>query len=246
MAFLLGVVVGSFLNVVITRLPRNKSLVTPASHCPVCGSPIRWHDNIPILSFLWLRGRCRGCRARISWRYPAVEAVTAWLFWLAAWRIGWQVELILVWLFLSALVAITGIDLEHQLIPDRITLPGIVLGFLANLLTHQVSWTDSLIGIFVGGATFFVIILVSGGGMGGGDMKLGAMIGAFLGWRLTVLTIFFAVFLGGAIATGLLLTGVRRRKDPVPFGPFLALGSVVNLFWGDTILLWYLRSFTHS
>lgn len=235
--------VGSFLNVVITRLPRKESLVSPPSRCPACGVPIRWYDNIPILSFLWLRGRCRSCRAAIAWHYPVVEAVTAGLFGLGAWRIGGQIELIAAWLFLSALIAITAIDLEHQLIPDRISLPGVLFGLLANLLTGRVSLPESIGGILLGGGTFFVIILVSRGGMGGGDMKLGAMIGAFLGWKLTILTIFFAVFLGGAIAAGLLLTGVRGRKDPVPFGPFLAAASVVSLFWGGEILLWYLRGF---
>lgn len=241
--FLLGAAVGSFLNVVITRLPRNESLVIPASYCRHCGAPIRWQDNIPILSFLLLRGRCRACRAPIAWQYPAVEAVTAGLFWLAVWRIGWRIELIPAWLFLSALIAITAIDLKHQIIPDRITLPGILFGFLANLLTGKLSLMDAGLGALLGGGIFFLIILVSGGGMGGGDMKLGAMIGAFLGWKLALLTIFFAVFVGGVIGTGLLLAGVRGRKDPIPFGPFLALGSIAALLGGDEILRWYLRGF---
>lgn len=242
-AFLLGAAVGSFLNVVIVRLPKRESLVIPASHCRHCGAPIRWFDNVPILSFLALRGRCRACRVSIAWRYPVVEAATAGLFSLAAWRIGARIELLPALLFLCALVVITAIDLEHQLIPDRITLPGILFGLVANLLTARVSLVDSGIGILIGGGIFFLVILLSGGGMGGGDMKLGAMIGAFLGWKLALLTIFFAVFVGGAIATALLLAGVKGRKDPVPFGPFLALGAVVNLFWGAEILRWYLRGF---
>ncbi len=244
-ALLLGAVVGSFLNVVTARLPRRESLLTPPSQCPACRSPIRWHDNIPILSFLWLKGRCRECRASIPWRYPLVEAVTAGLFWLAVWRIGVQIDLVPALAFLSALVAITAIDLDHQVIPDRITLPGIPLGLLANLLTKKLSLWDSVVGILAGGGIFFVIILVSRGGMGGGDMKLGAMIGAYLGWKLTILTIFLAVFVGGAIAVWLLLMRARGRKDPVPFGPFLALGSAASLFWGEEILSWYLRGFTN-
>jgi leader peptidase (prepilin peptidase)/N-methyltransferase len=244
-ALLLGAVVGSFLNVVTARLPRRESLLTPPSQCPACRSPIRWHDNIPILSFLWLKGRCRECRASIPWRYPLVEAVTAGLFWLAVWRIGVQIDLVPALAFLSALVAITAIDLDHQVIPDRITLPGIPLGLLANLLTKKLSLWDSVVGILAGGGIFFVIILVSRGGMGGGDMKLGAMIGAYLGWKLTILTIFLAVFVGGAIAVWLLLMRARGRKDPVPFGPFLALGSAASLFWGKEILSWYLRGFTN-
>jgi len=242
-ALLVGAAVGSFLNVVATRLPRGESIITPRSRCPSCRSPIRWHDNIPILSFLWLKGRCRDCRAPIARRYPIVEAVTVGLFWLAVWRIGLRIDLIPALAFLSALVAITAIDLEHHLIPDRITLPGIPLGLLANLLTTKGSVWDSVVGILVGGGIFFVVILLSRGGMGGGDMKLGAMIGAYLGWRLTILAIFSAVVLGGAVAVWLLLTGIRRRKDPVPFGPFLALGSILSLFWGEEILGWYLRGF---
>jgi len=244
-ALLLGAVVGSFLNVVSTRLPRSESLVTPASRCPTCKSPIRWYDNIPILSFLWLKGRCRECGAPIAWRYPVVEGVTAGLFWLAVWRIGVRIHLVPALAFLSVVVVITAIDLAHQVIPDRITLPGIPLGLLANLLTKKVSLWDSVVGILAGGGIFFVIILVSRGGMGGGDMKLGAMIGAFLGWKLTILTIFLAVFGGGATAVWLLLIGARGRKDPVPFGPFLAVGAVASLFWGEEILSWYLGGFTN-
>ncbi len=244
-ALLLGAVVGSFLNVVTARLPRRESLLTPPSRCPACRSPIRWYDNLPVVSFLWLKGRCRDCGAPIAWRYPVVEAVTAGLFWLAVWRIGVRIDLVPALAFLSALVVITAIDLDHQVIPDRITLPGIPLGLLANLLTKELSLWDSVVGILAGGGIFFVIILVSRGGMGGGDMKLGAMIGAFLGWKLTILTIFFAVFVGGATAVWLLLLGVRSRKDPVPFGPFLALGSVASLFWGEEILRWYLRGLTN-
>ena len=241
----LGAVVGSFLNVVAARLPRGESVVTIPSHCLSCGSQIRWHDNVPILSFVWLRGRCRDCHTPIHWRYPAVEAVTAGLFALTVWQIGWKIDLIPVWLFLSALIAITAIDLEHQLIPDRITLPGIGVGFLTALVTHRVSWIESLAGILAGGGILFAIIVLSGGGMGGGDMKLGAMIGAFLGWKLTLLGLLVAVILGGFLAVVLLAFRVRGRKDPVPFGPFLAVGAVVSLYWGEGILRWYLAGFGH-
>ncbi len=244
-ALVLGAVVGSFLNVVSTRLPRRESLITPPSRCQSCKRPIRWYDNIPLVSFLWLTGRCRECRAPIAWRYPLVEALTAGLFGVAVWRIGFRIDLVPALAFLSALVVIAAIDLDHQLIPDRITLPGIPLGFLANLLTTRVSARDSATGILVGGGIFFVIILVSRGGMGGGDMKLGAMIGAFLGWRLTILAIFFAVAVGGVVAVWLLVTGTRGRKDPVPFGPFLAVSSVVSLFWGEEVLAWYLTDSWH-
>jgi leader peptidase (prepilin peptidase)/N-methyltransferase len=242
-ALLFGALIGSFLNVVIARLPRRESVVSPGSRCQACGSAIRWHDNIPILSFLWLKGRCRDCRAPISWRYPLIEGVTGGLFALAGWQIGWRIDLIPALLFVAALIAVTAIDLQHQIIPDRITLPGIGAGFLAALITHRVSWADSLIGIVLGGGIFFAIIVLSGGGMGGGDMKLGAMIGAFLGWKLTLLGLFVAVLLGGLSAVVLLAARLRGRKDPVPFGPFLATGALVSLFWGERILRWYLAGF---
>jgi leader peptidase (prepilin peptidase)/N-methyltransferase len=243
-AVLAGAIIGSFLNVVIVRLPRHESLVAPRSRCRTCGTELAWYDNLPILSFLALRGRCRSCGARVSWRYPVVEGVTALLFALAAWRSTSSVDLLVTWLFLAALIAIAGIDLEHQLVPDRITLPGIVVGFLTTFLGSRVSWLDSLIGILVGGGILFAVIVLSGGGMGGGDMKLGAMMGAFLGYKLALLALFLAVILGGFVALALLSAGIRKRKDPIPFGPFLALAATVAILWGETIVTWYLRAFS--
>lgn len=244
LAALIGALIGSFLNVVIIRLPQNESLVAPRSRCRACGTELPWFDNIPLLSFLALRGRCRQCGGAISWRYPIVEAVTAAMFALAAWRSPSPVELLIVWLFLSALVAIAGIDLEHQIIPDWITLPGIAVGFLTSFLGTGVSWLDSLLGILAGGGILFAVIVLSGGGMGGGDMKLGAMMGAFLGYKLALLALFLAVIIGGVVAIGLLSTGIRRRKDPIPFGPFLATAASVAVLWGEAILTWYLRVFS--
>ena len=242
--FLFGLVIGSFLNVVIARLPEGRSVVRPPSACPACAASIRWHDNVPVLSWLWLRARCRSCGAGISWRYPAVELLTAVLFALAARQIGPTPDLVSALLLLAALVAITGIDLDHQIIPDVITLPGIGVGGVLALALPPAAWLDTLLGIVIGGGLFLVIILASGGGMGGGDMKLGAMMGAFLGWKLVLLAILLGVFAGGAVAVALLITGVRGRKDPVPFGPFLALGATASLLWGNAILTWYLGRFS--
>jgi leader peptidase (prepilin peptidase)/N-methyltransferase len=244
LALALGATIGSFLNVVVARLPRGESLVSPGSRCPACRTPIRWFDNVPLLSFLVLRGRCRRCGASIAWRYPVIEGVTAALFGLAAWRFGARPEALLpAWFFLATLVAVTAIDLEHQLIPDRITLPGIAVGFLASLANPSVSWLASLLGIALGGGLIFVIIVVSRGGMGGGDMKLCAMMGAFLGPKLALLAIFSGVVAGGMVAAILLASGLRGRKDPIPFGPFLALGGVVALFSGEDIVRWYFSAF---
>jgi len=242
-ALVLGAVVGSFLNVVIVRLPRDQSLVGPASHCVSCGKPIHWFDNIPLLSFLWLRGRCRHCQATISWRYPVVEATTALLFALAACHLGWGFQLIGAWLLLAALVTIAAIDLEHQVIPDAISLPAIAAGLALSFVTPSRSWIDSLLGIAVGGGIPFAVIVLSRGGMGGGDMRLGALIGAFLGWQGAALALFMAVVLGGVVATVLLIAGRKGRKDPIPFGPFLACSAVMSLFWGNAVLRWYWSGF---
>jgi leader peptidase (prepilin peptidase) / N-methyltransferase len=243
LAILFGLVIGSFLNVVVARLPEHRSLWAPRSACPGCGAALPWHDNIPLLSFALLRGRCRACAMPISWRYPIIEATTGALFAAAFLRFGAGPELVVTMVFLAALVAITAIDLQHQIIPDAITLPGIVAGVLANVATRRVSVIDSLLGIAVGGGVFLVIILVSNGGMGGGDMKLGAMLGAFLGWKVGLIALFVGVVAGGALAIVLLAAGLRGRKDPVPFGPFLALGGVIGLFTGEALLTWYLGAF---
>jgi leader peptidase (prepilin peptidase) / N-methyltransferase len=241
-----GLMIGSFLNVVIARVPQRRSLVRPGSACPGCGAAIAWHDNIPILSFLALRGRCRACATSIPWRYPTVEAVTAGLFAAAAYRFGATADAVVAAALLAVLVALTAIDLEHQIIPDVMTLPGILAGALVNLATGRVPWLESLIGIAVGGGVFAVIILASGGGMGGGDLKLGAMLGAFLGWKVVLLSIFVAVVMGGILAAILITTGVRSRKDPIPFGPFLAAGGAAGLFWGERVVRWYLGGFVAS
>ena len=241
--FLFGLLIGSFLNVVIARVPERRSLVRPRSACPGCGGVIAWYDNVPVLSFVLLRGRCRACQEPISWRYPIVELVTASLLTLAYVAFGPTVDFVVAAVLLASLVAIAAIDLQHQLIPDAITLPGILVGFVANLVTGRIHWLECVAGILVGGGLFLAIILASGGGMGGGDMKLGAMLGAFLGWKALAFALFSAVVLGGVVAIALLASGQRGRKDPIPFGPFLALAGAVSLFWGERIVAWYVGGF---
>ena len=240
---LFGLAIGSFLNVVIARVPAGRSLVRPGSACPGCSALLKWYDNIPVLSFLALRGRCRTCGMRISWRYPIVEMVTAVVLVLAYVALGPTADFAVAVVLLPALIAITGIDLQHQLIPDAITLPGILVGLLLNLATGRISWVESVIGIVLGGGLFFLIILVSRGGMGGGDLKLGAMLGAFLGWKALLFGLFVAIVLGGVIGAAFLATGVRGRKDPIPFGPFLAAGGAMALVWGERAFSWWVRGF---
>jgi leader peptidase (prepilin peptidase)/N-methyltransferase len=240
---LLGLAIGSFLNVVIARLPEHRSLWRPGSTCPGCSAPIAWHDNVPLLSFALLRGRCRACAMRIAWRYPFVEATTSVAFLSAYTAFGPTPRFLVTAALLAALVAITAIDLQLQIIPNAITLPGIVAGVLANLGTGDVSWLDAVMGVLVGGGVFLAIVLAYPAGMGFGDVKLGAMLGAFLGWKIVLLAIFVAVVSGGLLAIALLVSGRRGRKDPIPFGPFLALGGAIGLFWGEKVVAWYLSGF---
>lgn len=245
---LTGLCIGSFLNVVIARLPVGRSIAHPPSACPRCGTAIAWYDNLPVLSYLLLGGRCRSCRASISWRYPAVEIMGAALFALAYLRFGMSFQLVAALVLVSTLIAITGIDLDHQIIPDVLSLPGVGLGLVASLGPGAIGWKDSALGVLAGGGVFIVIIVVSSlvlgqPGMGVGDVKLGAMLGAFLGWQLALLSVLVSVLVGGPLAAGLLATGRKGRKDPVPFGPFLALGGVVSLFWGEALLAWYFGQF---
>jgi leader peptidase (prepilin peptidase) / N-methyltransferase len=243
-----GLLIGSFLNVVIARLPEGRSLVRPGSACPGCGAAIAWHDNIPLVSFVALRRRCRACGMPIPWRYPLVEATTGTLFVGAYLAFGPTLQAGVAAGLLAALLAITMIDLAHQIIPDAISLPGIVAGILANLATGRVSWVDSLLGIAVGGSVFMTIAMVGSwaagqDAMGGGDIKLAAMLGAFLGWKVLLFSLFLSAVGGGILAAALMGSGLRGRKDPLPFGPFLAGGGAVGLFWGERMVRWYLSAF---
>ena len=247
-ALIFGLCVGSFLNVVIARLPAGRSVISPGSACPRCGSAIAWYDNLPVLSYVLLRARCRACQNPISWRYPAVELICGMLFALAYLHFGPTPRLGAALVLLGALIAITGIDFDHQIIPDMLSIPGIAVGVLWSFAPGGIGWRDSALGVLVGGGVFIAIILASSlvlgqPGMGVGDVKLGAMLGAFLGWKLALLSILLSVLVGGPLAATLLATGRKARKDPLPFGPFLALGGMVSLFWGETLLAWYFGQF---
>lgn len=240
LAIALAAALGSFLNVCISRLPRGESVVSPPSHCPGCGTAIRFYDNIPLVSFAVLRGRCRACRGPISWRYPLVEALAVGLGLLVLWQLGPTWEGLRAFLLGLALIAVTFIDLETLLIPDRITLPGIVVGLAMQLYPSIRGLLGGLLGCLLAGGIFYLIALASRGGMGGGDVKLAAMLGAFLGWQLVLVAIFAGVLAGGVTGVLLLLLGRKGRKDPVPFGPFLALGGLVAALGGEPLLAWYL------
>jgi leader peptidase (prepilin peptidase) / N-methyltransferase len=240
-----GAVTGSFLNVCIYRLPQGRSIVWPASACPHCGRQLSWFENIPVVSFLALRAHCRTCHAPISWRYPIVEALTALMFAAAWWYFGPGLLLVSRLVFGCALLVLFVIDLEHHLLPNVITLPGILVGFAFSLFTVP-GWTASLIGIAFGGGVLYLIAeayyrVRHEEGLGMGDVKMLAMIGAFVGWKLTLVTLMMASVAGSAI--GLLMIATRRgdMKYALPFGTFLALGAGVAATVGPALLDWYLR-----
>jgi leader peptidase (prepilin peptidase)/N-methyltransferase len=241
----LGAMVGSFLNVCIYRLPIGKSIVWPASACAQCGRLLAWFENIPVVSWTLLRGRCRTCKKPISGRYPLVESLTALMFAAAWWYYGPG------WLFVSrilfgcALIVLFAIDLEHHLLPNLITLPGIVVGFALSFVSGP-GWVDSLIGILVGGGVLYAIAEIyyrvrDEEGLGMGDVKMLAMIGAFVGWKLTLVTLMMASFAGSMIGLGLILMQRGGMKHALPFGTFLALGAGLAATVGQGFLDWYLR-----
>ncbi|HJX14612.1 MAG TPA: prepilin peptidase [Candidatus Deferrimicrobiaceae bacterium] len=236
--FVLGACLGSFFNVLIYRLPREESIVLPASRCPSCGRPIRPAENIPLLGFLLLRGRCAGCGNRISWRYPGVEALTGAGFALLAWGDGIGFTLVRDLVFFSLLVPIVFIDIDHRIIPDELSLGGLAAGILLSFLPGG-DWKGALAGGVLGGGILFVTAAmyhkVSGiEGLGGGDIKLIAMIGAFLGWRGALLTIFFGSLLGVGGGMFAMRKGKDGLKTAIPYGPYLCAAALIARFLGGS------------
>ncbi|MGQ9695722.1 MAG: prepilin peptidase [Thermodesulfobacteriota bacterium] len=244
--FLLGCCLGSFLNVCIYRLPRNLSIIFPNSFCPACHLPIRPYDNIPLISFLILRGRCRKCRAKISWRYPLVEALMGIITLALFLKFGPSPLFFSLLSFCAALVVITFIDLDHRIIPDIISLPGIAIGVILALTGISVPLKSSLLGLLVGGGSLFALAYVYEAitkreGMGGGDVKLLAMIGAWLGWPAVLFTLFFASLFGTIIGGMVMLIQKEGRYYAIPFGPFLAWAALAYIFIGPPLIHWYLN-----
>jgi leader peptidase (prepilin peptidase)/N-methyltransferase len=238
-----GALIGSFLNVCVHRLPLRKSIVWPASACPKCSHQLSWYENIPVLSYAALRGRCRTCRATISIRYPLIEALTAAMFAGAWWYYGPGLLLASRLVFGAALIVLFAIDLEHQLLPNAITLPGIIVGFLFSLVTEP-GWQSSLIGIVVGGAVPYLIAeayyrIRHEDGLGMGDVKMLAMVGAFLGWPLMLLTLLLGSLSGSAIGLGMIALKRGDMKHALPFGTFLAMGGALAATVGPSLLQWY-------
>jgi leader peptidase (prepilin peptidase) / N-methyltransferase len=239
---LVGAAVGSFLNVCILRLPAKRSLVSPGSGCPHCGRALRWYENLPIVSWIWLRARCAGCGHRISVMYPLVEVATAITF-VAAWRAFGPTPLLATRLiFLSALIVLAVTDLRERLLPNAITLPGIMAGLVCSLVAPP-GPISALLGVVIGGGVPFVVgeiyYRVRGiDGLGMGDVKMLAMIGAFLGAPLALLTLFAASFLGVVVGVPIILL-TRNREYPVPLGTLLSVGAFAAAFAGQPVVEWY-------
>ncbi len=239
----LGLAVGSFLNVCVHRLPRGASIANPPSSCPHCGYTLRWYDNIPVASYAWLRGRCRKCRAPISIRYPIVEIITMLMFLLHLYLFGWTALMAVRLGFACALIILFAIDLEHHLLPNMITLPGIAAGLIVSTVVPP-GVVDAVLGALLGGGVLWLIgeayFRYSGQeGMGGGDVKMLAMIGAFLGWKLVLVTLVLSSVAGALV--GMLVIASRRgdMKYALPYGTFLALAALVASLVGDRIVEWY-------
>ena len=256
--FIFGSIVGSFLNVCIHRMPKSESVVWPRSHCPKCNKRIPGYDNIPFLSFILLKGRCRFCKEKISWRYPLVELLTAILMVALFSRFGLTYSFFLYMVMLWGLIIATFVDIDHRIIPDEVSVGGMIIGFIMvsikGFTLSHFSFTfhpmiRSALGIIIGGGTIYLTGIlfdliyfkllkrppINGEteSMGGGDVKLLAMIGAFMGWKLALLTFFLAPYLGIALGVMNLLT---KKDHTIPYGPFISIGALIALFWGNRII----------
>jgi leader peptidase (prepilin peptidase)/N-methyltransferase len=255
--FVIGIAVGSFLNVCIYRLPKEESVVNPPSHCVECGMRLKPLDMIPIVSYLWLRGRCRYCGSTFSVRYAVVEFLTGLIFVWCFKVAGLRPEIIKLLTLSSFLLVITFIDYDHQLILDKLLIwfagAGLIINFLLNnsmywltyigwtglILTNYVSYLDLILTAFVGGAFMLLLAVISRGGMGGGDIKFVAALGLWFGWKLTLVALLLSFIIGGLGGGLLLVLRLKKRRDLIPFGPFIAVGSFITALYGKLIILWY-------
>ena len=237
--FILGLITGSFFNVCIYRLPRKESVVFPPSRCPLCQTRLTPRDLVPLFSYLWLKGRCRYCKGRISWHYPAVELLTGLLFIVLYAHFGLNLLLVKYLILICFLMVISFIDLKHYLIPDQLILLMLGTGILLNFFTRELPISSILWGVLVPAGMLFLLAVLSKGGMGGGDIKLAGAAGLFLGWPQSLLALLLASFLGSIFGLTLLIFRLKKRKDPLPFAPFLSGGIVLTVFFGQNLLKWY-------
>ena len=247
LVFVLGSVVGSFLNVCIYRIPQKQSIVFPPSHCPDCNTKLKPADLIPVLSYLFYKGKCRYCKAPISIQYPFIELLTGIVYLLLFIKFDFSIDFIFFTILCSLLIVISGIDYEHQIIPDGIVLSILIIAIIYKLIVHfylrlPAYWLDSIAGLLIGGGFLLLVALVSNGGMGGGDVKLMGVLGFWLGWRLTITAMLVSFILGAILSVSLLLFKIKDRKDAIPFGPFIASAVLIIILRGNELLCWYLEN----
>lgn len=237
----LGLIIGSFLNVCIYRIPRNQSVIHPGSGCPQCGHRLAWFELIPVFSYVFIKGRCRHCGASVSWRYPFVELLAGCLFYLIYLQFGPGFNFLNLAVLVSLLVVISFIDIEFHIIPNTLVLIGLVAGIALGLMRPGSPVWFMALGLTAGFGLMLIVALLSGGRMGYGDVKLSAVLGVFLGWQAVLLAIFFAFAMGAVYGLILMLAFGKSRKTPVPFGPFLAAAAIAAYLWSEPIILWYLH-----
>ncbi|WP_093537004.1 prepilin peptidase [Psychrobacillus psychrotolerans] len=241
--FIYGLVFGSFFNVAGLRVPKRESIVRPPSHCTVCDRNLTVKDLVPVFSYVFLKGKCRGCGTKIHWVYPVMELATGLLFAFAYYQLGFTLELVVALLFISLLVIITVSDIAYMLIPDKILLFFLIPLIVLRVFEPLSPWWDSIVGAVVGFGVLFLIAIVSKGGMGGGDIKLFFVIGLVLGWVPTLLTLFLASIIGTVIGVISLRRTKQGRKTPIPFGPSIAIAAIIAYFYGESLVDWYVNLF---
>lgn len=245
-----GLCIGSFLNVCIYRLPASESIVFPRSRCPECGGLIKFYDNIPVLSYIILRGRCRQCRTWIPVRYALVEIITGLCALAVYKKFGLTLPTGIYFIFIAALIVVIFIDIDHKIIPNSISLPGIPICFLMAFGLPEITWQDSLIGIISGGGSLLLVakgyqLVTKKDGMGGGDIKLLAMIGALIGWQGVIYTIYVSSIVGTIAGVSVMIARKKNFKYAIPFGPFLSIGAITYIFFGDIVTQWYFQILRH-
>src|SRR5690625_957626 len=241
--FVVGVVIGSFFNVVGLRVPQRIPFSNDRSYCPSCQKQLKSIDLIPIFSYLFLRGKCRHCQTNISILYPIIEKLTGFLFTFSYWKIGLSLELITVLIFISMLIILLVSDLTYMLIPNKILLFFLPLLIIMRIISPLTPWYDAIIGAVVGYVVLALIIILSKGGMGGGDMKLFGVIGIIIGWKGTLLTLFLASLLGLFVGGTMILFKKQAKKEPIPFGPYIIVAAIISYFYGDNIIAFYMEFF---
>ncbi len=246
--FIYGLLIGSFLNVCIYRIPREESIIFPSSHCPNCGTSLKWYDLVPVLSYIFQKGKCRYCGGEISQQYPIVELLNAIMYLFIYLQFGFTLEFLFYAIIFSILIIITVIDLQHMIIPDSLVIAIFIFTIIYKLLNYILyrqspELINSILGLVLSVLLFLLIIIISKGGMGGGDATLIGVLGFILGIKGIFLAIFLSFILGAIISIFLLIMKIKNRKDPIPFGPFIILGFLIVVFWGESLINWYKNTF---